>query len=208
MKILLLDGSPKVKGSASAFLLKALETRLGDGHTVTWQDARKPGTEALAAGLVQADALVVAFPLYVDSIPSHLLQVLEAIQPRLTGKGATTKVYGIVNCGFYDARQNHIALAMLRLWAETCGLTWACGLGIGGGGMAQVAPLGTGPVTSFGKSMDALAGRILAGEAGDDLYAEPNFPRFLYKTMAHIGWRSQAKKNGISPKGMKRRIAL
>lgn len=207
MRILLLDGSPKVKDSASAYLLKALEERLPD-QQVTWQNARKFEPEALAAAIADADALVIAFPLYVDSIPSHLLRLLEAMQPSLAEAQEKPMVYAIVNSGFYDARQNHIALAMIRIWAEKCGCVYGQGLAIGAGGMAQVAPLGQGPATSMGKRMDVLAQSVLSGNAGEDLYTEPNFPRFLYKTMAHIGWRSEAKKNGVTRSQIKRRLPL
>lgn len=206
MKILLMDGSPKSKGSTSAYLLKALEERLPDGNQVTWQDARAADPQDIAAAIKDADAVAIAFPLYVDSIPSHLLRLLEAVQPLLQTAASRPMVYAIVNSGFYDARQNHIALAMIRIWAEKCGLPYGGGLGIGGGGMAQAAPLGHGPVTGMGKSMDVLVKHVLAEEATDDLYVEPNFPRFLYKTMAHIGWRHTARKNGISASQLMRRL--
>lgn len=208
MNIIFLDGSPKGKGSTSVYLLNGLSARLGGAHNITWLDARKQNTEALALAMQNADALVIAFPLYVDGIPSHLLRFMEAAQADLFALGRPAKVYCMVNSGFYDARQNHIALAMARLWAEKCGLVWAGGLGIGGGGMAQMSPLEQGPGASIGRAIGTLATAILLQEQANDAYIEPNFPRFLYKAAAHIGWRRMAQKNGITAREMKRRIPL
>ncbi|MBQ7881680.1 MAG: hypothetical protein IJ312_03085, partial [Treponema sp.] len=53
------------------------------------------------------DALILAFPLYIDSLPSHLLTQLVKIEEYLNSKkGEKSKaknklqVYGLVNCGF------------------------------------------------------------------------------------------------------------
>lgn len=206
MNLYLLDGSPKPKGSTSLYLLKALESRLTEGHRVVWQNAREGKAQDMLAQMDGANVWVIAFPLYVDGIPSHLLRLMEALEPLVAQAAHKPKVYVIINCGFYDARQNHIALSMMRVWAERCGLAIGCALAIGGGGMVQAAPLGYGPVSSMGKGMDWLAARILAGEDGSDLYVEPNFPRLLYKTVAHIGWRRMAGRNKVSPQQMKRRL--
>lgn len=207
MRYLLIDGSPKAKESTSSYLLAGLAQRLAAEHTIVHIDSRGADTAALAEAIAAADAAVIAFPLYVDSIPSHLLRHLEALEPLLAAGTGGTRLYAIVNSGFYDARQNHIALSMARRWAERSGLAWGCGVGIGGGGMAQSAPLGHGPVRAMGKALDALATRLEGCADGDDLYAEPNFPRFLYRTMAHIGWRRTARAHGVSAKAMKRQWA-
>lgn len=203
MKIVFLDGSPKCKDSTSQYLLKSLETRL-IGCDILWHDAREYNIDTLADKILASDALVLAFPLYVDSIPSHLLLALTKLQPLLLASSCRTKVYTIVNCGFYDAVQNNIAVNMIRTWCDKSGLFWGQGISIGAGGMVQTAPIGKGPCTSIGKNFDCFAANILGLKSADSLYTAPNFPRFLYKTAAHIGWRSQAKKNGLKIKDLKR----
>lgn len=196
MKILLIDGSPKTKESASCDLLEAMKKRLS-GCEFRLQNVRKYNPAVLAAEITSNDAVIIAFPLYVDSIPSHLLKALTELQPMLQQAPGRVKIYGIVNSGFYDARQNHIALSMLKLWCEASGLKWGQGAGIGGGGMVHGQKIGEGPCTSIGKTLDMLAGNISEGKAGEFLFAEPDFPRVLYKAAAHMGWRYSAFKNGV-----------
>ncbi len=203
MNIVLLDGSPKYKDSASNYLLKALESRLGECD-ITWCDVRKYNPEKLSDTILKSDALVLAFPLYVDSIPSHLLLALTKLQPLLQASSCQTKMYTIVNCGFYDAVQNHIALDMIHTWCDKSRLRWGQGIAVGGGGMIQAAPIGSGPCTSIGKSFDCFAENILSTKSTDTLFTEPDFPRFLYKAAAHMGWRLAAKKNGLKAKELKR----
>lgn len=203
MKIVLLDGSPKYKDSASNYLLKALEARLGECD-ITWCDVRKYDPVELTNTILKSDAFVLAFPLYVDSIPSHLLLALTKLQPLLLASSCRTKMYTIVNCGFYDAVQNHIALDMIHVWCDKSGLCWGQGIAVGGGGMAQTAPLGHGPCTSIGKSFDCFAENILGEKSADSLFTGPDFPRFLYKAAAHMGWRLAAKENGLKAKDLKR----
>lgn len=203
MNIVLFDGSPKETDSTSAYLLKTLEAdMLAQGHTLQWEEARSRDVDVFQNAVLACDALVLAFPLYVDSIPSHLLRVLEAMQPRLAQAARHTKVYAILNNGFFEARQNHIALSMIKLWCEKSGLTWGQGLAAGGGGMAQAAPMGYGPSKNMGKALNKLLAAILSGESGEDIYTEPNFPRRLYIFSAHMGWRLQAKANGVKIRGL------
>ena len=55
--------------------------------------------------------------------------------------------------------------------------------------------------------MDALAEAIDKEDSAGDLYTEPyHFPRSLYIFIANTNWKLTAKKNGISPKELYRRI--
>lgn len=204
MNILFLDGSPKTQNSASGHFLEGLHEILGSGHTITQHNARKDDPAEVAHQLMTTDALVIAFPLYVDGIPSHLLFFLEALQRQLSGKESKAMVYTLCNNGFYEARQTALALQMVKVWCEKSGLLWGKGIGIGAGGMALAAPVGRGPFAGLGKEFQALAKLITQRESAQDSFSQPNFPRFLYKTMAHVGWRRMARQNGVSGKAMGR----
>lgn len=204
MNIVLMDGSPRSKDSTSNYLLDVLAEKLS-GHSIKRLHAREYDITEITKAFMEADKCILAFPLYVDSIPSHLLHCLEQLQSALEGSSCNTEPYVLVNCGFYDARQNHIALKMMQLWCRRIGLRWGQGIGVGAGGMSQTAPLGYATCKNLGKTLDLLVQNLLAGGSYGTLFTEPNFPRFLYKTMAHMGWRSQAKKNGIKPKELRRK---
>lgn len=79
-------------------------------------------------------------------------------------------------------------------------------LGVGAGEMAQMAPPGVGPSKNLGDVIEQLTGDIRNAKSGGTILTEPNFPRFLYKMAAHMGWRKSARKNGLKPADLKRRI--
>lgn len=197
MIITYIDGSPKTKDSTSLYLLKTLEQKMGEGCVSLWADARQYQIQCLLDMIEKSDAIVIAFPLYVDSIPSHLLHMLEELQPLLSAIPRDNTLYTIVNCGFYDTTQNQIALSVMKLWSKRSGLTWGQGISAGAGGMAQVAPAGYGPSANLGKSLDKLADNVSNKRVSDDLYFEPNFPRFLYRYAANLGWIRQANENHL-----------
>ncbi len=207
MKILLLCGSPRPKGSNSLYLLQALQARLGEGHAITLVQAAdwNPGArEAVLQAVWDSDRIVLAFPLYVDGIPSNLLGVLRAVEEQAPGRRAAGLVYAVVNNGFYEAEQNITAIEMVWNWCRRCGLPQGRALAVGAGEMAQAAPLGRGPGVNLGRAMDAFAQDVKQGNIGGTRLVEPNFPRFLYKQAAHMGWRRKAKGNGLPVRAIRR----
>ncbi len=196
MRLVLWNGSPKAKGSASAVFLDYLAGQAGPEHTL----CRVGGLKAPAAADFRgADALVLAFPLYVDGIPGHLLGMLEALEPDLRVLAPEAKVYAVINCGFFEAGQCAHAMELLRHWCRRAGLCWGRGVCVGGGGMANAAPLGRGgPLSPIARALDALAASVLSGGLGEDILAQPALPRRLYVAAAHLGWNKTGRKNGLS----------
>lgn len=212
MKILMICGSPRTTDSNSMYLLKALSEKLGQQNKITFCETSKGDEQCnlnkIAANICSSEVIVLAFPLYVDGIPSHLLGILKGIESANMADNEHITVYQIANSGFYDARQNHIAIDMIWNWCDKCGMKKGCSLGVGAGEMSQAAPVGHGPSVNLGKGLDQLAADILAGKTGGSVFIEPNFPRFLYKAAAHIGWRKKAKKNGLKVSELKRRLII
>lgn len=215
MKIALINGSPKVKDSASKTLLEELHAHLSpkaecielEFHTATLS----PDEQML---LLQADAWIFAFPLYVDGIPAHLLSCLVGLEQFLATKGKqntigndqnvtksrqnTIRVYGIANCGFYEGIQAEYALEILQNWSRRAGLTWGGGIGVGGGGGLSQMPktAGHGPWAPIIRTFTALSETILQAGTTDNQYISVAFPRFLYKIAAQSGWRQSIRRNG------------
>ena len=196
MNIALINASPKRGDSASISVLRALEKRLS-GAAINWCDSASADAEALLCAVRGCSAIVFAFPLYVDGIPANLLRELEQICPCIAEAAPQAKVYALVNNGFYDGRQNALALEMMQHFTQEAGLTWGQGIGIGAGGMMQSAPIGAGPLTRLGEKLNALADTILQGRSAENATFDPNFSRFLYMKAAHMGWRLKAKNNGL-----------
>lgn len=196
MKIALINASPKRGDSASRTLLQALEKCLHDTEII-WHDSASGDGEELLRAVGGCSALVFAFPLYVDGIPANLLRQLEQVCPSVAQAAPEAKVYALVNNGFYDGCQNALALEMMQYFTQEAGLTWGQGIGVGAGGMLQSAPIGKGPLTRLGKTMGALADTILQRSSAENITIDPNFSRFFYMQAAHMGWRFQAKNNGL-----------
>lgn len=207
MKILMICGSPRVTGSTSMYILEALKENLENQNEIIIYETSKLEAQnqmqQMISDIQSSDSIVLAFPLYVDGIPSNLLEVLKNIETSKSGKQKEIMVYSIVNNGFYDAVQNSIAIDMIWNWCEKCNMKKGRALGIGAGGMAQTAPLGHGPSVNLGKSLERFVADIMERKTGETIFTEPNFPRFLYQLAAHTGWRQQAKKNGLKVSDIK-----
>lgn len=83
MKITLINGSPKVKDSASGLILNELKIFLNNSEdeaerniSISEYNFRKNKLDsAVIEEVVTSDILVFIFPLYVDGVPSHLLRL-------------------------------------------------------------------------------------------------------------------------------------
>lgn len=133
-----------------------------------------------------------------DGIPGHLLSCLVQLkEARL--QNPQIRIYGIVNCGFYEGIQAESTLKVLQNWSVKAGFVWGGGIGIGGGGALAMMPKvegGKGPRAPIEKALSAITDTILKGETQDAQYVSVAFPRFLYRTAAQFGWRQTIKANG------------
>lgn len=204
LNIALINASPKAKDSASGYLLEELKPLLKDS-AVSEYVMRTAQLKEMDT-LLKQDAVVFAFPLYVDGIPSHLLHCLSQWEELAKGQKSALRVYAIVNCGFYEGHQNQNALQILMNWCAKAGLTWGQGIGIGCGGMVAAIhgiPHGKGPKKRISLALESLAEHILSGEGSEDIDTQPVFPRSLYKLAGEMGWRQAAKSNGLKSKDLK-----
>ena len=201
MKTLLISGSPRMSKSTSVYLLNAIEDKLGENNeTILFELSKNVDnkvTKKIVENLSDTDNIVIAYPLYVDCLPSHLLSALKYIEKNIKSRENNMHVYQIVNNGFYDAQQNSIAIDILSQWCRKCRMKKGVALAVGAGEMAQQSPLGHGTSTNLGRAVDVLVQDIMNKNSKDTVYVEPNFPRFLYKMAAHMGWRKLAKANGL-----------
>ncbi|MBE6754040.1 MAG: hypothetical protein E7559_06810 [Ruminococcaceae bacterium] len=221
MKIALICGSPKAKDSASEELLGMLERCFpNDGSCINFRMNRNELTQSDVASIMACDALVFAFPLYVDAIPSHMLRCLEQLEREFTERGSKDNiVYGICNCGFPEGRQCNIALDMLNVWALKSGLRWGRGVAIGGGGglaypVMKKVPDGAGPKKGPHDAMVHLAAEIMNGFTSSAAYkhlvtgtmGDTFSSRIFYKMGAHMGWHQMAKANGLKKKDLGKKL--
>lgn len=222
MKIALINGSPKVRSSASGILLEDLKAYLGETEVMEFGFHTGAVTEEEVEALNQADVFVFSFPLYVDGIPGHLLSCLAGLE-EASFKNREIRVYGIVNCGFFEGIQAETALQVLENWCAKAGYVWESGVGVGGGGALAQMPKtksGHGPREPVEKALKVLANAICARQTPENQqtqeiqrtqenqYVSVAFPRFLYKLAAQTGWRQMMKANGGKARDLGKRPGI
>ncbi len=208
MKIALINGSPKVKESASGRILQDLNNYLQENdHTIAKHHFSKSELSLNEMEkLGDCDAIVFSFPLYVDGVPSHLLSCLVQLEAFfLANNKKDIMVYTLVNCGFPEGHQNEAAIEIMENWCAKTGLKWGQGVGIGAGGMiisVKNVPSGYGPKKNLGKALENIAANILGGTSEKNIFIAMNFPKLAYKLAAHINWGRSIKSNGLRKKDL------
>jgi hypothetical protein len=214
MNIALINGSSKTGAkSNSGILLDFLKRKLEPQNRIfEYNIARKPLENGQIAELCGMDTVVLGFPLYCDAPPSHLLQMMVQTEDYVrsnTARKADICLYAVANNGFYEGKQNRIALDIVKNWCGRIGFNYGQGIGQGAGEMLayiENVPLGRGPLKNLGKALDELTKNIQNRQRGENIFISPNFPYICWKFMAtNVFWNSQAKKNGLKKKDIMRR---
>jgi len=215
MKIAMINGSPKLGQSNSEAVLKRFEPFLEDQHQIIHYNLSKQAlTVRQYEELCEADALVLAFPLYIDAIPSHLFRMMVELETYLRQRQRTDLyVYAIINNGFYEGQQNHIAAGIVKNWCQAAGVSFGMAIGQGAGemiGFMEHIPVGHGPIRNLGRAMkrlaDCIQSRDVSRKQGEVLLFNPNYPRFAWKITANRAfWHPRARKNGLKPRDLKKR---
>lgn len=218
-RVVLISASPKVSEESTSGYLSTLqaEQMTAVGLEVQHVEARQsllPGrSETVFEAMLQADALVFTFPLYVFCLPGLLMRFLQdfaAFRSHYPEKERDARVYAVVNCGFLEADINREAVRVIESFSKKMNYFFRFGVQIGGGGMLSSAP--NAPFVK--KSMEVLNGtfKLMAedilncGENPlEDISVAVKFPRRLYYFMGNKGWFSAAKKNGLKKKDLYRK---
>ncbi|MGE5678484.1 MAG: flavodoxin family protein [Pseudomonadota bacterium] len=139
-RILLLNGSPRKKGTSFSFArtIKILAENKGCQadiiHILDYFDGRED-INSLKELMEQADILAVSAPLYADTLPYADIWFLERLAAlygkELQGKG----FFAVGQCGFPDITRIEPLLECCKYFAQETGMNWMGGLAYGGGGM-------------------------------------------------------------------------
>jgi len=208
-RAILLVGSPRARKSTSHILGSYLMEQLAahDVETETIQVyaslSSPEKTRALLEKLDTADLAVLAFPLYVDSLPAPVTALMEQIAAHRAGHSSEIHFAALVNCGFPEAHHNNTALAICEEFSRQAGMSWAGGLALGAGGvyvqgkMPDERDKRIQPITkALRLAADALANGHAIPLPARDLMAKIHIPAWLYRTLGNLGWKQQAKKFG------------
>ena len=136
-KTVLINCSPKQSLSVSGFIMRCAGLMIRGEKQ--YMHLRTPADRpAILEALKTADKAVFVLPLYVDSVPSHVLPFLKEAEAFCRENGLSLKVYAIANNGFIEGRQNEPLMQVMENFCTRSGLEWCGGIGIGGGVMLNV----------------------------------------------------------------------
>lgn len=207
MNALILVGSPKGRNSSSYLLGSKLADGLRNHGLTVREELVQPairseeGVQRLLDAVDASDPVVVSFPLYVDSLPSPLIRLLELVAERgsAAAKGSP-RLAVIVQCGFPESHQCDTAVGICRIFAERTGMRWAGALAMGMGGSLErgfrkLPGGGRNVLRALEMASESLAkGGGIPGEA-TELIARPLMPRWMYTLFGNVGWRMRLRKN-------------
>ena len=211
-RVLLLTGSPRGKKSTSqalgGFLLDRMEEHGVTTETVRLYTVQKSleRQAMLLHHVDEADLVVLAFPVYVDSLPAPVIASLEriALHRRQMPSRRPQRFVALSNCGFPEPTHTETPLAICAQFARESGFAWAGGLGLGGGeGLVHGTPLEElgGRAARLRKALDLTAGSLAAGrpvpEEAEALLARPAIPPWLYRMVGGLSWRRAARRNDV-----------
>lgn len=217
--IVLISASPKInEKSVSELFLKMAERHINaDDTQKTFIDVRqsiaKHKTLEDFATLSQADAIIIAFPLYVFCLPGILMRFLEDYYKFYNEKGNVkghAKVYAIVNCGFPEPEINLEAVRVIRSFCRHINADFRFGVLAGGGGMmlgAKDAPFMKKIMSKLDNAFLTIAKDMENNDSinTNNINIAMNFPKRLYFFMGNRGWFSAARKNGLKKKDLYRK---
>jgi hypothetical protein len=206
---LLLVGSPRESKSNSfslgSFLMKKLSENGVETTTIMVKDAlkSKERVEDMLKEIDKTELIVLAFPLYVDSLPAMDIKLLQIISEHRSGSTDRKGFIPLVNCGFPEAHHNGTAISICRNFASRANLEWRGGLSLGGGMAIASRPLeeSGGVARNVIKSLEMAAQSLAVEEPipkeSEERMALPVAPKWLFVRLGNRWWKKQAKENGV-----------
>jgi hypothetical protein len=151
-----------------------------------------------------ADLVVLAFPLYVDTLPAPVISALEKIAAHRQSNISPVRFAAISNCGFPEAEHIATALATCEEFARETGFSWMGSLALGGGeGLVHGVPLNEmdGRAIPLKKSLELAAEALANGRpippSAQELLSKPIIPNWMYKLFGGFGWKQSAQQYGV-----------
>lgn len=199
-RILVLVGSPKgVAASASGRLARVVVDRMeAHGWSSEWLHvhhamASESRTEALVRAVDGAELVLLAAPLYVDSLPAPVIAAMTRIaEDRRASESQTVpKFAALMNCGFLEPVQNLTAQGILENFAEACGFEWYGGVSLGAAGHMPKRV-----VSALKQTGDTLALNLPITSGLEEMTRDPVMPKRAYVIGGNAMWKRSAKKLG------------
>jgi hypothetical protein len=206
--IILLLGSPKRKRSSSESFGNYVFNQInkeGISKKVLHVGGALKNDQAwdeFVSALEDAETIILTFPLYWDSLPSHLVEAFERFYEQKGGIQKPHNFYVIVHNGFPEPWHSESAIDICKCFAKKMDYRWQGALNIGGGAAIGGKPLeDTGGMTyKLRETLDTAAEAIGRGEPIPknvlEHLSKPMYPTWFAVVLGGFGWRKLAKRRG------------
>lgn len=219
--VTLIDASPKVnEKSVSNYLIEKIAACLDDMVTEKKiinirQSFKRHEILENYKYLIKADAVIIAFPLYIFCIPGILMRFLQDYYRfYLENKidSGSPKIYAIVNSGFPEPEINFEAVRVIESFCRHVNANFRFGVQIGCGGMlpgAEGKPIMKKVEQKLNKAFCLIAEDIQNDnfkKIDNFLIDTMNFPKWIFGILMNkFGWPSRARSNGLKRKDLYRK---
>lgn len=194
-KIMILNGSPRAPKSNSkkySEIFMKYSRMQCDYFNITKSNHLK-----LIAEMENYSDVIIAFPLYADSLPVGLLNFLKNLENNLPAQRPVISI--LINCGFLEYEQNSVAVSMIRYFCRRNNFPIGSTLMLGSGEAILDTPFRYIAV----RAIKRLSESVNKGNY-KDISATMPLPKWLFKMAARSYWISYGKKFGVSEKEMQR----
>lgn len=192
-RILILNGSPRAPRSNSK-RYAGLFAKYSPRETL-YAEIRRTNHAALRDQMADCPDVVLAFPLYADSLPVPLLEFLKFLAADPPAKRPTVSV--LINCGFLEYRQNEVAVRMVRLFCRRNGYAFGSVLMIGSGEAILETPfrfLAARGIKRFA--------RTVAERRYEELHVTMPLCKRLFLMASTLYWTQYGKRFGVTKQQM------
>lgn len=194
-KIMILNGSPRAPKSNSkkySEIFMKYSRMQCDYFNITKSNHLK-----LIAEMEKYSDVIIAFPLYADSLPVGLLNFLKNLENNLPAQRPVISI--LINCGFLEYEQNCVAVSMIRYFCRRNNFPIGSILMLGSGEAILDTPFRYIAV----RAIKRLSESVNKGNY-KDITATMPLPKWLFKMAARSYWIRYGKKFGVSEKEMQR----
>lgn len=192
-KIMILNGSPRAPKSNSkkySEIFMKYSRMQCDYFNITKTNHLK-----LIAEMEKYSDVIIAFPLYADSLPVGLLNFLKNLENNLPAQRPVISI--LINCGFLEYEQNCVAVSMIRYFCRRNNFPIGSTLMLGSGEAILDTPFRY----IAERAIKRLSESVNKGNY-KDITATMPLPKWLFKMAARSYWIRYGKKFGVSEKEM------
>lgn len=189
----LICGSPKAKNSNSMYFLNKINKNLNNYNIF---ELKASNVEDIILSIKNSDAIVLAFPLYVDSPSSITLELLDYIFDNNISM-ENKIIYSIINCGFREGKQNIAACEIIKRWCYKVGATYGCSIMIGAGEIVGKQKFKFISNRAL-KDLNKFSSAVNKKQTHSDIITTMDlFNNKMYCFVANLSWKKKGKKNNL-----------